>query len=552
MKRCILLTSVLALICMGQAAAPARTKPKIADANSVMGDLAEKYPGQKFTHQFVMMPLRDGVKLATDIFLPEGAGPLPTMLLRTPYLRFDSRADLGAPCALVLQNQRGRYGSEGTLPKDSFDNEPDDDYDAIEWIAQQKWCNGKVGMWGPSGHGISASAALWSGAPHLTAVNVNITADDAYLYWCFSNGARRKFYTWMSSRGQKVLDWPRPTTIPYDLKKRQALLAERGPKCRAAFNARAGWFDLFSEGALDEFAAVAANGKAFLSIGPSAHGAIGGGLKYPGAKRPDEVKERTLKQWMTEPDPAGPTQSWLVYYLMGNGQDPNIGYGNIQLASPKWPVDNTPTSYYMHKDGRLSPEAPKEKGASLSYQYDPRDPVPSVGGNYDTGSVNGPYDQRKLKDRKDILRFVSDPLEGPVGVVGKIWVELHVSSDCPDTEFTAKLIDIYPDGYEAVYRASAMLARYHGGLDKPAPLERGKVYKLSMDCWSTALVFNKGHRIAVTVSSSDSPQYEVHPNTYEQVGGMDKARVASNTVHLSADHASKVILPVIPKEWYVK
>jgi hypothetical protein len=206
----------------------------------------------------------------------------------------------------------------------------------------------------------------------------------------------------------------------------------------------------------------------------------------------------------------------------------------------------------MQKDGTLRAAAPKDKDASLTFTYDPKDPVPSVGGNYDLGAKNGPLDQRPLKDRKDVLRFATAPLEEPVGVVGKIWVELHVSSDCPDTEFTAKLIDVYPDGYEAVMRASAMVARYYDGLNKPQRLEKGKVYKLEMDCWSTAVVFNKGHKIAVHVSSSDSPAYEVHPNTYEPVASIDKAAVAHNTMHLSADHASKVILPVIVKELHDK
>jgi hypothetical protein len=202
--------------------------------------------------------------------------------------------------------------------------------------------------------------------------------------------------------------------------------------------------------------------------------------------------------------------------------------------------------------------------------------VQSVGGNYALGAKNGPYDQRSLLDpedvvrsqgidaaskkpletkgqaRKDVLRFVTEPLAEPVGITGKVFVELHYSSDAPDTEFVAKVVDIYPDGYEALIRESAMLARYWQGLDKPAPLEKGKVYSFKMDCWSTALVINKGHRIGVYITSSDSPAYEVHPNTYEPVDSIDKAVVARNTIHLSADHPSSVILPVIPKESYAQ
>jgi putative CocE/NonD family hydrolase len=138
-------------------------------------------------HVFVMMPLRDGVRLATDLFVPPGDGSWPAVLLRTPYARWDARvyqAMEGAPCVAVMQNVRGRYGSEGagTFPGESFDNEVNDSYDAIEWVAGQKWCNGKVGMWGPSGHGVAAAAALWSQSPHLTMADTNITGDNAYMY----------------------------------------------------------------------------------------------------------------------------------------------------------------------------------------------------------------------------------------------------------------------------------------------------------------------------------------------------------------------------------
>src|SRR5262249_23938549 len=154
---------------------------------------------EKTRHEFVMMPMRDGVKLATDVFIPPGDGPWPVTLLRTPYARWDPRSYTvmkGAPCVDVVQNERGRYGSEGAgpCPAESFDNEVNCGYDAIEWAAKQKWCNGKVGMWGPSGHGLAATAAVWSNAPHLTAVDTNITGDNAHLYWLYNNGARRDMY----------------------------------------------------------------------------------------------------------------------------------------------------------------------------------------------------------------------------------------------------------------------------------------------------------------------------------------------------------------------
>ena len=151
-----------------------------------------------------------------------------------------------------------------------------------------------------------------------------------------------------------------------------------------------------------------------------------------------------------------------------------------------WPVPNTPTNYYLHQDLSLSTDVPEAKDAALSYDYDPKDPAPSFGGNFNTGSKNGPFDQSKLDSRKDVLRFVTPPLSEPVGITGKVWVDLIVSSDVPDTEFTATLVDIYPDGYEAWVREGAYMARYWQGLNKPAPIEKGKTYKLAIDLWSTA------------------------------------------------------------------
>ena len=196
-------------------------------------------------------------------------------------------------------------------------------------------------------------------------------------------------------------------------------------------------------------------------------------------------------------------------------------------------------------DGSLSPTKSTEKKASLSYHYDPRNPVPSQGGDVFVHKGVGPLDQRVSKDRKDILRFTSETLTTPLEITGKVMAELYVSSDVPDTTFTAKLIDVYPDGYEAIVRDSIIMGRYHAGFDKQSPMKKGQVYKLTMDMWSTALVVNKGHKLAVHISSSNSPKYEVHPNSYEPVTSMKLAPVAKNTIHLSSEHPSKIILPVV-------
>jgi predicted acyl esterase len=552
-----------------EAATKPGIKPRPGGASRTLDDtglqrvLSKLPPGTR--HQSTMMPLRDGVKLVTDIFLPpEGEGPWPTVLLRTQYSRWDERAMnsmKGTPCVLVVQNVRGAWGSEGagTFDLYTFESDRNDGYDTIEWVAKQKWSNGKVGMWGPSGHGIAPINAMWALPPHLTVVDVNVTCDNPNLYFIYDNGARRFLYSWMAQRGLKTKggEWPRPTVYPFNPDKYFDFLKETAPKIKTYYRINAGWFDVFSEAALDHFAILAPHNKMYAQMSASGHGALGGDLKFTARNKfpaeAQKISARGLKECLTE-EKVPATKSCLAYFLMGDGKDKNAP-GNVWMTTDKWPVDHKATSYYMHQDGSLSLEPSKDKTASLTYQYDPKNPVPTLGGKYDVSDPKrmqiGPLDQRPQADRKDILRFKSEPLSEPVGITGKIFAEIHVSSDCSDTMFTAKLVDIYPDGYEAVIRDSAMLARYSQGLDKPAPLEKGKVYKLKMDLWSTALVFNKGHRIGIYVSSSSDPAYEVHPNTYEPVQSIADAKVAQNTVQLSADHPSRLILPVVAKETYI-
>jgi len=512
--------------------------------------LAKLPPGTR--HEFVMMPLRDGVKLATDIFLPEGDGPWPVVLIRTPYSRFvpDGLTAMdGVPSVLVCQNVRGRYGSEGTLPGESFDNEVDDSYDAIEWIAQQSWCNGRVGMRGGSGHGIAAMNALWSNAPHLRAVDVNITGDNSWLYWIYSNGVRRAFYRWLDARNLRIVEWPRPTTSPFDMNKRTAFVAERAARSKVGFTFYAGWFDLFSEASLDAFAALAPKGRCSGLMAPTGHGGSAG-LNFPSIPPPPNVKGRTFRQWMTDAGSVPPERSTLQYYLMGDAMEPSGAPGNVWMTTDKWPVDHTPTSFYLQADGSLTRAEPSTEGAQVRFTYDPRNPAPSIGGHHSLGDESGPLDQRPLRDRTDIVRFTSAPLDQPLGITGKVWVDLYIGTDVPDTTFVVKLIDVYPNGYEALIRDAAFMLRYANGFDKPAPAKKGTTYKLSIDLWSTALVFNTGHRVAVHVSGSSTPAYEVHPNTYEAVSSLVGSPEAHNVLHVSRSAPSRIVLPVIPRESY--
>lgn len=525
------------------------SSPPVAQrlAVSAASAKSQDLPAGAASRRTVMVPMRDGTRLATEVLLPEGEGPWPTVLMRTPYGRTGGALQhlkryLEHDCAVVTQDFRGLFASEGKFDLFSFFmGNIRDGYDTVEWVAEQDWSNGRVGITGGSGPGIAGKLALMSDPPHLVAASTNVAASNLHRYAGFSGGVRRAHMVdnWLKGRGVKVEKWPKPRLTPFNREQRR--LDFRGRDIDIPLTDRAGWFDIFSQSALDDFAALKDNGKTFTVVGPTGHGNIRG-LHWPGEDTVNQVMSHTpgLKPLKTDVDMG---RSTLYYYLMGDAREGGPP-GNVWKKTHEWPVPHTDTPVYMTADGKLQLQRPDEADASLSFRYDPNNPVPTRGGA-NLILPKGPMDQRPLSERDDILRFSTEPLDEPVEVTGKVRVKLHVSSDVPDTTFMAKLIDVYPDGYEALILDSAVMTRYRDGLDNAAPMKPGEIYELTIDLWSTALVFDKGHKIAIHVTSSNAPRYEVHPNTYEPVSSYDEAEVAHNTVHLSSKHPSRIILPVV-------
>ena len=507
--------------------------------------------GQDYMFEKVMVPMRDGVKLASGIFRPKKPGRYTVILTRTSYGIMAAGLHgagqfTNKNIVYIAQDLRGDGESEGkeTLDPMSFDNEINDGYDAVEWIAKQPFSNGNVGMAGQSGHGFAAYMSYLAKPPALKSIFTTISGGNAYLYWGYHNGVRREMINWFTNRSTKVPQWPKPTIRLFDQKAYNGKIKAASIKNETIFIAQTGWYDIFAESALDYFESFAKDGKVFIQVDASGHGRMAG-KPFPNKSIPAEWQIPDLTESTENSEKVKAQKSRMVYYLMGDVTDPNAP-GNTYKVTSVWPVPHTPVSYYMHGNGMLSTKKPFAD-ESLSFKYDPRNPVPSVGGDVFIHQGVGPKDQRVLKDRKDILRFTSKPLTEPLEITGKVLAELYIKTDVEDTTFTAKLINIYPDGYEAVVRDSIIMGRFHEGFDKESKLKKGKVYKLKMDMWSTALVVNKGHRIAVHISSSNSPKYEVHPNTFEPVSPTDftKAPIATNTIILSKEHSSKIILPVV-------
>lgn len=515
------------------------------DAQKVLADLPQGY---RFEH--LMVPMSDGIRLATTVFLPPGEGPWPAILIRTPYERNGGAKYFKGYCsknsfACVIQDPRGDGDSEGKPLADpvSSDNEIADSRDTLDWIASQPWCNGRIGMPGGSGNGMASAMAYLTKHPNLVVVEPANSAGNTALYWGFENGVRRKLYEWLNQRNLKVAQWPRPTLLAYDRENWESLLAEASKDNPTVYLGSDGWFNIFGDANLDFFEKFAPTGRVFLTINAAAHGAHcdkGEKFKIPGPANAVPVPSFT-EILLGKPVPE---KSQIIYAVLGEAGSPS-GPGNIKKTSSVWPPPNTPVPFYLSPSGGLSNTPPTDAG-SVVYPYDPANPVPSLGGGWSFGNdPNGAVDQRPLTDRKDIVRFVSEPLSEPIEIAGKIRADLWVGSTAPDTLFVVKLVDIYPDGREILLREAAAMARYRDGFKSPSPLEPGKPAHLAFDCNSMAAVFNTGHRIGVFITSSSHPAYEVHPNTYAPATSPADMKPAEQSILMSPQTPSAIILPVV-------
>jgi len=505
-----------------------------------------------------MVPMRDGVRLATNIIVPEGPGPWPVILTRTPYGKdgaiaaVDGREQVytDAGYARVVQDCRGRFKSEGKYR--AFVDDMEDGYDTVEWIAKQPWSNGKVGMVGTSAMGITTNLAAMAGPPHLLAAFVALAHGSSYRYSSYPGGLflQNLGEEWLRRQGVPPADVPRPIIRDYDETAAKLDIRNYYSKMTVPFYNVGGWYDIFLEGNIDNFVALQAQGAGNarghekLQMGAFGHRPLMGDLKYPSdaADHGESQKMRWFDYWLKGVDNGITKEPAVRYYVMGDTLDKSAP-GNEWRTAASWPPASTATSYYFGDNHSLTVATPKTKNDKDSYAYDPKNPVPSVGGNNLMMDV-GPMDQRTVSGRPDVLKFETQPLTDPVEVVGRLTAKLYVSTDAEDTDFMVKLVDVYPNGYEALVHDEGLRLRYVNGFDKPTHIEKGKIYPIQVDLWSTALVFNKGHKIAVHVTSSNSPRFEKHSNTWAPVKSYDDAVVAHNAVYHDARHPSQIVLPV--------
>ena len=557
----------------------------------------------------VPVPMRDGVILYADVYRPAEQGEYPVLVSRTPYSteRYPSAYASAVYFSrrgyvFVYQDTRGRHESEGKW--EPFRDDIEDGYDTVEWAAAQPWSNGKVGMYGGSYSGHVQWRAAMAKPPHLVTIFPRVASTSLYHDWITLNGGWRLSFNfgWGAVRQEsRIMQNVGPHTmasgpegISYDevlwhlpLHEMQELVGRDAQFYRdwmahpdyddywkeinveEVFDEIAipahtfgGWFDIFSQGTLRGYVGVsheganetARNGSQMI-VGPWGHGASRetGDLDFGEDAYVDEraVGLRWFDYWLKGIDNGLADEPPVKLFLMGK---------NVWRFENEYPLARTQyKKMYFHSqgsansvrgDGRLSWSDPSTESEADRYIYDPDNPVPSLGGNNCCGTPTptGPRDQRPVEGRHDVLIYTSEFLDETIEVTGPVRVVLYASSDAVDTDFVAKLVDVYPDGRSINVAEGIVRARYRESLSEPRPLEPGAVSRFEIDLVGTSNAFLTGHRIRVHITSSHFPQFDRNPNTGEPFGTSAKVKVARQSVYHSSTHPSHIVLPVIPGE----
>jgi uncharacterized protein len=604
-------------------------------------------------HSDVMVAMRDGVRLATDIYVPRAAGPrFPVILERTPYNKTAPSRSERTPTnpkamsratvagffvqhgyVVVYQDCRGRYKSEGTFVK--YLSDGNDGYDTCTWILKQRWCDGRIGTMGLSYAAHTQGALGSAAAPGVAAMFLDSGGfSNAYqggirqggafelkqATWAFNNALESPEVTRDPAKlaAMKAIDvrawfrrmpWRRgdsPVSLAPEYEdylfeqwehgvfdsywKQLGIYAEGfyDQFVDAAMVHMSSWYDAYARTATDNYVGLSRRkrGPVHLIMGPWTHGDrqltyagdvdFGPQATVDGNLAPDflSLRLRWFDRWLKRARNGVETEPRVRIFVMGGGSGRRNAAGRMEhggrwRAESDWPIPDTRwTPYYLRRDGTLSTSPPTEQDAGREYAFDPRHPVPTIGGTVTSGQpvmVGGAFDQREgprffgsrepyrpLAERSDVLVFQTAPLEEDVEVTGPITTHLWISSDCPDTDFTAKLIDVYPpnadypDGFAMNITDGIRRVRYRDSWEQPSLMTPGAVYRIRIDAFPTSNLFRRGHRIRVDISSSNFPHFDVNPNTGEPEGRARSMRVARNRVYLDRGRPSHVVLPIVP------
>ncbi len=530
---------------------------------------------------------------------------------------------------VVVNDVRGRYKSEGVWRLMADD--PQDGYDVVEWIAKQPWSNGKVGTFGTSYPGGTQHALAEMNPPHLTTMipidalsNCGVSGmrqggafELRFMNWIFSIGAPNgktaldnpALRSALVENGRRIRDhvdslpFQKGTTplkvVPeYEDWLFKALRS--GPETEfwkikgmsvvdhiedyadVPVLHITGWYDSWTRQVAMNYSELQKKKKSpqHLTIGPWTHGGqtsnVSGEVEFTTDASIDLLayRLRWYENWMNGDTDLLAKEPAIWIYVMGTGDDRKspagrLKHGGFWRSEKEWPLKRARrTPFYLHGDGRMDALPPKDAQSATTYTFDPKNPVPTVGGNISSNPplmTNGGYDQRSrddthaarnrlpLSERPDVLVFKTAPLTEDLEVTGTVQVTLWIKSTATDTDFTAKLIDEippnddYPIGFSLNLGDSIIRTRYREALDQPVPLTPGEPTPVTIVLYPTSNVFKKGHQIRVDVSSSNYPRFDVNPNTGEPLGTSRRHKTADNTVFHESTHPSQVILPVVPR-----
>ena len=532
--------------------------------------------------------MQDGVRLAANIFLPSETGRFPTILVRTPYNKGDDllpgyRSFLDHGYAMVVEDARGRYESEGVF--DPFGQEPKDGNDTLNWIARQPWSDGKIGMLGGSYLGIVQWKAALLNNPHLKAIAPVVAGSDDYRDRYYSAGGAFQLghrLLWMSENLRAPgFTPPDFTSYVRTLPLRRADVAATGqrsgilqtaldhPAYDAFWRAMStrehidqihvpvfmvgGWYDCFVESDLAAFSALRANSSVHrIVIGPWPHNMS---VKFAnvdfGKDSGAPIRRMQIEwfdQWLKSKDTPIMSTPPAHIFVMG---------ANRWRDEQEWPPARAKlTAFYftsrgaantLNGGGSLGPRPPR-RSQPERFEFDPANPVPTMGGATCCNPkvfAWGPMDQRTVERRSDVLVFTTPPVREDLEVIGPVRVVLYAATSAPDTDFTAKLVDVFPDGQARNLTDGILRLRYRDSLEVPHLATPGEVYELNIDAGVTSNVFLKGHRVRLEISSSNFPRFDRNPNTGRPIADETVLRKASQSIYHDRQHPSRLILPVI-------
>lgn len=550
----------------------------------------------------VAMKTRDGVTLRADVYRPRAEGKFPVILERTPY---DKRGGVGFGLkaaaqgyVYVVQDVRGRHSSEGDWYP--FKHESADGYDAVEWAAALPYSNGKVGMWGGSYVGATQMLAAVAAPPHLVGIMPAVTASDYHAHWAYQGGAFSQMLAqaWSSALAINTLErraatsiqlahWWTPTRAPADYPVldpgtaagladyyfdwlahpacdgywKQWSIEEQFARIQVPGLHLGAWYDVFQDGSIRNYIGLKAHGaseaarkgqRLIIMVG----GHAGSGPRIGDL---DFGEDSVLDTWALG-------LRWYDYLLKGihNGMARAkpvrvfVMGKNVWRDEDDWPLGRAKViRYYLHSGGKANSLngdgtlmiAPPAMEPPDRYVYDPADPVPTHGGPIlgdPTRFPPGPLDQRGVESRSDVLVYTTPTFERDTEVCGPVQLEIYVSSSAADTDFTGKLVDVWPNGYAQNLCEGILRARYRISMGKPELMRPGKIYRLEINLWSTANVFLVGHRLRLEVSSSNFPRFSRHGNTAEQPEKTTAYVKSVNVVHHDRDHPSALVVPIVP------